>query len=139
MSSMEAVLGMKVFLTIRTVILLIFCLWAPIQVMGQTQNVTVSPSSPPVGRTGNGTVSASRPRVVNIGALFTHDSVIGRSARPAILAAVDDVNKDSSILKDTKLNVIFHDTNCSGFLGTVESNASNSSIEFVSVVYPAWL
>ncbi|KAF3443694.1 hypothetical protein FNV43_RR13384 [Rhamnella rubrinervis] len=53
--------------------------------------------------------------------LFTHNSVIGRSAKPAILAAVNDVNSDPTVLHGTKLNVIFHDTNCSGFLGTVEA------------------
>lgn len=107
-------------ITSRTLLLLIFCLWAPIQVVGQAKNATVSTPAP-IGRTGNATVSSSRPRVVNIGALFTYNSAIGRSAKPAILAAVDDVNKDSSILKGTKLNVIFHDTNCSAFVGTVES------------------
>ena len=61
--------------------------------------------------------------VVNVGVLFTHDSVIGRSAQPAILAAMDDVNADNSVLPGTKLNLILHDTNCSGFLGTVEGTA----------------
>lgn len=116
-------------ITSRTLLLLIFCLWAPIQVVGQAKNATVSTPAP-IGRTGNATVSSSRPRVVNIGALFTYNSAIGRSAKPAILAAVDDVNKDSSILKGTKLNVIFHDTNCSAFVGTVECNSLNSSKDF---------
>ncbi|KAJ1404327.1 Solute-binding protein family 3/N-terminal domain of MltF [Sesbania bispinosa] len=79
-----------------------------------------------VGRTGpspttmNSTVS-SRGKVVKFGALFTFDSVIGRSAKPAILAAVDDVNSNTSILPGIELQVILHDTNCSGFLGTVEA------------------
>ncbi|KAK4762251.1 hypothetical protein SAY87_030135 [Trapa incisa] len=64
--------------------------------------------------------SALRPRIVNIGALFTYDSVIGRSAQPAIQAAIDDVNADPHLLQGTTLNLIVHDTNCSGFLGTVE-------------------
>lgn len=42
------------------------------------------------------------------------------SSKPALFAAIDDVNNDPNILKGIKLNVIFHDTNCSGFLGTVE-------------------
>ncbi|KAK1326696.1 Glutamate receptor 3.4 [Acorus calamus] len=62
-----------------------------------------------------------RPTVVNIGALFTYDSTIGRSTKAAILAAVDDVNADPTVLPGTRLNVITQDSNCSGFLGTVEA------------------
>ena len=72
---------------------------------------------------GNGTsVSSSSPRpsVANIGSLFTFDSVIGRAAGPAIAAAVDDVNSDPTVLPGTRLNLISHNTNCSGFLATVE-------------------
>lgn len=89
----------------RTLLLVIFCMWVPMGVMGTS---------------GSANVSSSNQSVVNIGALFTFDSVIGRSAKPAILAAIDDVNSDSSVLPGTKLNLIKHDTNCSGFLGTVE-------------------
>nr|GEW97633.1 glutamate receptor 3.4-like [Tanacetum cinerariifolium] len=64
--------------------------------------------------------SSSRPSVVNIGGLLTVNSVIGRSVMPAITAAVDDVNSDKTVLGDTHLNLILHDTNCSGFLGTIE-------------------
>ncbi|KAL2474180.1 Glutamate receptor 3.4 [Forsythia ovata] len=74
-----------------------------------------------IGITGNATALSARPRVVNVGALFTLNSAIGRSAKPALFAAVDDINSDSSILKGTKLNVILQDTNCSGFIGTVEA------------------
>ncbi|KAF5741440.1 Glutamate receptor 3.4 -like protein [Tripterygium wilfordii] len=70
---------------------------------------------------GDTSVSVPRPGTVNIGVLFTMDSVIGRAAKPALQAATDDVNSDSSILKGVKLNLILHDTNCSGFLGTVEA------------------
>ncbi|CAL5394244.1 unnamed protein product [Camellia sinensis] len=73
-----------------------------------------------MGRTGNASVSSSKPNVVNIGALYTFNSVIGRSAKPGIEAAVDDVNSNSTVLAGMKLNLILHDTNCSGFLGTVE-------------------
>uniref|UniRef100_A0A2N9EGP5 Receptor ligand binding region domain-containing protein n=1 Tax=Fagus sylvatica TaxID=28930 RepID=A0A2N9EGP5_FAGSY len=73
-----------------------------------------------MGGSGNASVSSSIPSVVNVGALFTLNSVIGRSAQPAIKAAIDDVNSDSSVLPETKLKLILHDTNCSGFLGTVE-------------------
>lgn len=86
------------------VLLLIFCIWVPI-----------------LGRAQNASVSSSAANVVNIGAVFTLNSFIGRAAQPAILAAIDDVNSDSSILEGRKLNVIFQDTKCSGFLGTVEA------------------
>ncbi|KAL3638018.1 hypothetical protein CASFOL_018466 [Castilleja foliolosa] len=66
-------------------------------------------------------VISERPSFVNVGALFTFDSVIGRSVGPAILAAVEDVNSDDTILKNTKINLISRDTNCSGFLGTVQA------------------
>ncbi|KAI4341028.1 hypothetical protein MLD38_025803 [Melastoma candidum] len=70
---------------------------------------------------GNSSSPAARPPVVNIGSLFTYNSVIGGSAGPAIRAAVDDVNADPAILAGTKLNLVQHDSNCSGFLGTVEA------------------
>ncbi|KAJ7948160.1 Glutamate receptor [Quillaja saponaria] len=89
----------------RRLFLVIICIWVPMEVVGRAINASVS----------------SRPSVVNIGALFTYNSVIGRSAKPALSAAVDDVNSDNSILSGTKLNIILHDTNCSGFLGTVEA------------------
>lgn len=72
---------------------------------------------------GSGAGASARPKVVNVGALFTIDSVIGKSVRPAIVAAVDDVNSNTNILHGTKLNLIVHDTNCSGFVGTVEGNS----------------
>ncbi|PRQ52814.1 putative periplasmic binding protein-like I [Rosa chinensis] len=101
---------MEAFLThvckTRTLLTLILCIWVPIEVMAQT---------------GNAPVSSKRPSSLNIGALFTFNSAIGRSAKPAILAAIEEVNSDSSVLEGTKLNIIFHDTNCSGFLGTVEA------------------
>uniref|UniRef100_A0A803M824 Glutamate receptor n=1 Tax=Chenopodium quinoa TaxID=63459 RepID=A0A803M824_CHEQI len=67
------------------------------------------------------TSSISRPKSVNIGALFTFNSVIGRAVKPAMAATVDDINSNSSILHGTTINLIFSDTNCSGFLGTMEA------------------
>lgn len=64
--------------------------------------------------------SQSVPSFVNIGALFTFDSIIGRVVKTAIQAAVDDVNADSNMLPRTKMNVVIQDTNCSGFLGIME-------------------
>ncbi|KAK6160846.1 hypothetical protein DH2020_004227 [Rehmannia glutinosa] len=64
---------------------------------------------------------SSRPKVVNVGAIFTLDSTIGRVAKIAIEEAVKDVNSNSSVLKGTKLNVDIRNSNCSGFLGLVEA------------------
>ena len=42
------------------------------------------------------------------------------AARLAIELAVDDVNADRTVLAGTHLNLLAQDTNCSGFLGTIE-------------------
>lgn len=74
----------------------------------------------------SGTVAAdqngnlTRPAEVRIGALFTFGSVIGMAVRSAIELAVADVNADPTILWGTKLSVLMQDTNCSGFVGTIE-------------------
>ncbi|CAM0957725.1 unnamed protein product [Alopecurus aequalis] len=65
--------------------------------------------------------AGERPRSVNIGALFDYDSTIGRAARLAIKLAVEDVNADRSVLPGTKMDLITADTNCSGFVGTVQA------------------
>ncbi|KAF5949330.1 hypothetical protein HYC85_011323 [Camellia sinensis] len=65
---------------------------------------------------------------VFIGALNTFNSVVGRSAKPAIEAAVDDVNSDSTVLAGMKLNLVLHDTNCSVFLGIVEGESIVSTL-----------
>ncbi|GMP49322.1 hypothetical protein CsSME_00016344 [Camellia sinensis var. sinensis] len=81
---------MEIGLFIRkTLMVALFCLWVPMKVMV---------------RTGNAGVSSSKPNVVNIGALYTFNSVIGRSAKPAIEAAVDDVNSDSTVLLGMNTN-----------------------------------
>ena len=61
-----------------------------------------------------------RPDVVDIGALFSFSSMIGRVGKIAVEAAVEDVNSDPSILGGTKLKLSLHDTNYSGFLGIIE-------------------
>ncbi|URE26704.1 hypothetical protein MUK42_07682 [Musa troglodytarum] len=68
----------------------------------------------------NNTISGSRPSEISIGALFTFNSTIGRAAKLAIELAVEDVNKNSSVLAGTRLRLFTQDTNCSGFLGTME-------------------
>ncbi|KAJ6941254.1 glutamate receptor 3.7 [Populus alba x Populus x berolinensis] len=67
----------------------------------------------------SGFVCCQRPAVVNIGAIFTFDSVIGKAAKPAIEAALSDVNNDSRIR--TKLNLLMDDVNSSVFLGTIDA------------------
>ncbi|KDP43782.1 hypothetical protein JCGZ_22409 [Jatropha curcas] len=62
-----------------------------------------------------------RPEFVNIGATLSFNSTIGKVARIAIQAAVDDVNSDPSILGGTKLRIKMQDTNYSGFLGIIEA------------------
>lgn len=64
---------------------------------------------------------SARPANVTIGALFTFDSVIGRSARAAIDLAVADVNRDAAVLNGTHLSVFAQDTKCSGFVGTIQA------------------
>lgn len=70
---------------------------------------------------GYGRNASTQPAVVNIGAMFNFDSIIGRVAKIAIDEALKDVNSNSSILKGTKLSVTLQDTNCNGFLGMVEA------------------
>ncbi|GFP79543.1 glutamate receptor 3.4 [Phtheirospermum japonicum] len=93
---MEAQVNMK-----RAFVFLISCIWVFTEVIGDTRNASSA--------------------VINVGSLFTFNSAIGRSVGPALLAAVDDVNSDNNTLKDKRLNLIVQDTNCSGFLGTVEA------------------
>ncbi|MFS7980242.1 putative periplasmic binding protein-like I [Helianthus anomalus] len=101
----------------RVEILLVVCMCVmvvqlmPMVVKGKTGNTTVSRSS---------SSSSRMPSVVNVGALFTVNSVIGRSVKPAVAAAVDDVNNSPTVLRGITLNLVQHDTNCSGFLGTIE-------------------
>ncbi|KAK7261086.1 hypothetical protein RIF29_27390 [Crotalaria pallida] len=64
-------------------------------------------------------VQCQRPASVNIGAVFTFDSVIGRAAEVAMEMAVSDVNADPRVLNGTKLNLIKKDASCSVFLGSI--------------------
>ncbi|KAH1220825.1 Glutamate receptor 3.4 [Glycine max] len=85
----------------RTLFILVLCLWIPLEVVGRKEPF-YSPT------TVNSTVS-SRPKVVKFGALFNMDSVIGRSALPAIMAAVKDVNSSTSILPGIDLQLMEND------------------------------
>ncbi|KAK9107358.1 hypothetical protein Syun_023369 [Stephania yunnanensis] len=69
-----------------------------------------------------GFVECQPPKVVNIAAVFSFDSVIGRSTKTAIKAAIYDINSDPSILKGIRLNTIIKNSKCSVFNGSVEDN-----------------
>ncbi|KAK6924583.1 Solute-binding protein family 3/N-terminal domain of MltF [Dillenia turbinata] len=62
-----------------------------------------------------------RPSVVNVGAIFTFNSPIGKIAKVAIEAAVNDVNSNPSILGASKLKMKMQDANYSGFLGIINA------------------
>ncbi|KAK4261655.1 hypothetical protein QN277_004619 [Acacia crassicarpa] len=63
-----------------------------------------------------------RPNSVNIGAILSFNSTIGKVAKVAIDAAKDDINSNPSVLNGTKLNISFRDTELStGFLGIIDS------------------
>ncbi|KAJ0963875.1 hypothetical protein J5N97_028997 [Dioscorea zingiberensis] len=62
---------------------------------------------------------AARPSVINIGAALAFNSTIGRVAKTAIQAAVDDVNSDPAVLRGSKLVLNMQDNECNGFLGIV--------------------
>ncbi|KAL2999831.1 hypothetical protein AAZX31_09G180100 [Glycine max] len=65
---------------------------------------------------------STRPSTVNIGALMSFNSTVGRVAKVAIEAAVDDINSNATILNGTKLNISMLDTKLStGFLGIIDS------------------
>ncbi|KAA8526501.1 hypothetical protein F0562_008296 [Nyssa sinensis] len=64
-------------------------------------------------------VHCQRPAVVNVGAVFTFNSVIGRAAKLALEAAVFDINADPSILNGTELKLIMKDANCNVFMGSI--------------------
>nr|GMC70566.1 glutamate receptor 3.7 isoform X1 [Ipomoea batatas] len=66
-----------------------------------------------------GIVECEKPAVVNVGSVFTFNSIIGRAAKAAMDIAVSDINGDPSILAGTKLNLIQVDSNCSGFLASI--------------------
>ncbi|XP_042389112.1 glutamate receptor 3.1-like [Zingiber officinale] len=65
--------------------------------------------------------STMRPATVHVGAIFSHNTTIGRVAKVAIDAAVRDVNADPSILRGTKLAVVMQDSNCNNLIGVVQA------------------
>lgn len=67
------------------------------------------------------TNSSTRPRSLNIGAILSFNSTIGKVAKVAIQAAVDDVNSSSDVLPGTNLNISMQDSSQNEFLGIVKS------------------
>ncbi|CAI9110464.1 OLC1v1010493C1 [Oldenlandia corymbosa var. corymbosa] len=67
------------------------------------------------------TNASRRPKSVNIGSILTLNSIIGKAAKVAIDAAVEDVNSNLSVLPGTKLNITTFDSGNSGFLGLVDA------------------
>lgn len=61
-----------------------------------------------------------KPNVVNIGAMVSFSSIIGKVARVALRAAVEDVNSHPSVLDGIELNLTLQNTNISGFKGIAE-------------------
>ena len=68
---------------------------------------------------------STRPKVVNVGAIVSFNTSIGKVAKVAIEAAVQDVNSNPAVLRGTKLKLAMQDTKqSSGFLGIVEGISS---------------
>lgn len=84
-------------------------------------------------------VYCQRPAVVNIGAIFTFNSVIGRTAKVAMEAAVADVNADPTILSGTELKLSMKDVNCSVFMGSIEGALIISCLNFIVLVLDVWI
>ncbi|XP_076921691.1 glutamate receptor 3.6-like [Bidens hawaiensis] len=63
----------------------------------------------------NNTTSSKRPDVVSIASILTFDSIIGKVAKIALEAAIEDVNSDPTVLSGTKMKIALHDSNYSAF------------------------
>ena len=67
---------------------------------------------------------STRPDVGNVGAILSYKSIIGKVAKVAMEAAVEDVNSDSTVLAGTKIELTMQDSNYSRFMGIVEGKFS---------------
>lgn len=75
--------------------------------------------------------ASARPSTVKLGCAFSLNSTIGKVAKTAIHAAIDDINSSPSILRETVLKLIVRDTKSSRFQAVLESKSSNPAICFV--------
>ncbi|KAL4320322.1 hypothetical protein GQ457_18G024100 [Hibiscus cannabinus] len=66
-------------------------------------------------------VGCKKPVSINVGVVFSFDSVIGRAAKPAMEAANSDINESPTILNGVDFNLIMKDANCNAFLGSIEA------------------
>lgn len=57
----------------------------------------------------------SRNDVINVGAIFSFNSIDGKVSKIAMKAAEDDVNSDPTLLGGRKLSISMHDSNFNGF------------------------
>ncbi|CAA7019317.1 unnamed protein product [Microthlaspi erraticum] len=78
---------------------------------------------------------SARPQVVNIGSVFTFNSLIGRVIKVAMETAIEDVNANPSVLNNTKLRIIMHDTKFNGFMSIMEPLRFMES-ETVAIIGP---
>lgn len=79
----------------------------------------------------------NRPSVLNIGAIFTVDSIIGNGVKTAIELAVEDVNANVRILNATRLNLIVQNTDCNGFYGYMQAlQLMEKNKEVVAILGP---
>ncbi|XVE66491.1 hypothetical protein DITRI_Ditri08aG0083600 [Diplodiscus trichospermus] len=62
---------------------------------------------------------ALKPDVVNVGAIFSFNTINGKVAKVAMKAAENDINSDPSILGGRKLSIALHDSNFNSFLGII--------------------
>lgn len=77
---------------------------------------------------GQSTNVSPRPQVVNIGSVFTFKSLIGKVIKVAMQAAVDDVNANPTVLNNTRLNIIMHDTKFNGFMSIMERKSTHMKV-----------
>ncbi|XVF67128.1 hypothetical protein PTKIN_Ptkin10aG0096100 [Pterospermum kingtungense] len=56
---------------------------------------------------------------VNVGAIFSFNTINGKVAKVAMKAAENDINSDPSVLGGRKLFISLHDSNFSSFLGII--------------------
>ncbi|XP_040938348.1 glutamate receptor 3.2 isoform X4 [Gossypium hirsutum] len=59
------------------------------------------------------------PGIVNVGAIFSFNTINGKVAKVAMKAAEEDINSDPSVLGGRKLSIQLHDSNFSSFLGII--------------------
>ncbi|XP_017638069.1 glutamate receptor 3.2-like isoform X4 [Gossypium arboreum] len=59
------------------------------------------------------------PGIMNVGAIFSFNTINGKVAKVAMKAAEDDINSDPSVLGGRKLSIQLHDSNFSSFLGII--------------------